>query len=125
MTTIRTLLVTAGLVAAVAACSGGDAASITPPPNADASVTAQDNSFVEKTIELPRGEPTRVFLRNLDGQPHNIAIYTESTASRALFVGENITNAAQTYTVPALDAGEYFFRCDVHPSMTGTVRVEG
>jgi plastocyanin len=125
VTTIRTLLATAGLVVAVAACSGSAAASITPPPDADTSVTAQGNSFVEKTIELPGGQPTRVFLRNLDGQPHNIAIYTDSTASRALFVGENVTNAALVYAVPALDPGEYFFRCDVHPSMTGSVTVEG
>lgn len=125
MTTIRTLLAAAGLVVAVAACSGGAAASVTPPPDADASITAPDNSFVEQTIELPAGEPTQVFLRNLDGQPHNVAIYTDSTASRPLFVGENVTNAALAYSVPALEAGEYFFRCDVHPSMTGTITVGG
>jgi plastocyanin len=129
MTTIRRLLATAAVAVAVAvavaACSGGAAASITPPPDADASVTAQNTSFVEQTIELPVDRPTRLFFRNLDGQPHNIAIYADSTASRSLFVGGNVTNAAETYAVPALGVGDYFFRCDVHPSMTGTVQVGG
>jgi plastocyanin len=124
MTTIRRLLAAVTLVGALAACSGGGAAaSITPPPDAAASVTAQHNSFVQTTFELPAGKPAQVFFKNLDGQPHNIAIYADSTASKSLFVGENVTNAAQTYAVPALDAGEYFFRCDVHPDMTGIVKV--
>jgi plastocyanin len=27
--------------------------------------------------------------------------------------------------VPALDPGTYFFKCDVHPDMNGTIVVEG
>jgi plastocyanin len=27
------------------------------------------------------------------------------------------------YEIPALDAGEYYFHCDVHPTMNGTVTV--
>ncbi len=124
MNTIRQLLVFAGLVVAVAACSGGGAAaSITPPPDADASVSAQNNLFIEQTIELPARTPSAVFFKNLDGQPHNVAIYTDSTVATSLFVGETITNAALVYAVPSLDPGTYFFRCDVHLDMVGTVKV--
>jgi hypothetical protein len=42
-----------------------------------------------------------------------------------LFVGEVFSGPdVVTYEVPALDAGTYFFRCDVHPTtMTGTFLV--
>src|SRR3954454_5173613 len=124
MNTVRQVILTGMAIVAVAACSGGGAAaSITPPPDAVASVSAQNGSFVEKSIELPAGAPSRLFFRNLDGQPHNIAIYKDSTAAAKLFVGEAITNAAQVYALPALDPGSYFFRCDIHPDMTGTVKV--
>jgi plastocyanin len=124
MTPIR-LAALAALLVAVAACSGGAAASISPPPDADATVDARGNQFVERTVELPAGEASRLFFRNLDPQPHNVAVYTDASATRSLFVGETITNDATVYEVPPLEVGSYFFRCDVHPEMTGTVDVEG
>lgn len=126
MIMIRTGLLGALLILAVAACSGGGAAApLTPPPGVDATVTAQNNAFVEPTIQLMAGRPTRLFFKNLDGQPHNVAIYADASAAQSLFVGDTITNAAQVDDVPALAPGDYFFRCDVHPEMTGTVKVAG
>jgi plastocyanin len=54
-----------------------------------------------------------------------VAIYTDASLSEEVFVGEVITEGSILYAVPALEAGEYFFRCDVHPEMTGTLVVEG
>jgi plastocyanin len=62
-----------------------------------------------------------MFFRNLDGAPHNVAIYTDSSLAKSLFVGETITDATKLYTVPALEPGTYFFRCDLHPAMTGSL----
>lgn len=125
MIALRAALV-GGLVALVlAACSGGgSAASATVPPEADIVVESVDMAFDTDTITLTGGEPTTLFYRNLDGAPHNIAIYTDDSASEELFVGETITDAAVTYEIPALESGTYFFRCDVHPDMNGTVIVE-
>jgi plastocyanin len=50
-----------------------------------------------------------------------VAIYADDSASDALFVGDLVTNAAITHQVPALEPGDYFFRCDIHPEMTGSV----
>ncbi len=125
MNTLRTLLTGVLLVAVLAACSGGgSAASVSPPPEADLTVSAEGMAFDQSTITLTAGEPTTLFFRNLDGQPHNIAIYTDDSASDELFVGETITDDVVTYEIPALEPGEYFFRCDVHPDMAGTVLVE-
>ena len=123
---MKTAFIGIALVAILAACSGGgSAASASPPAEADLTVNAEGNAFDPATITLTAGETTTVFFRNLDGQPHNIAIYTDEGAAESLFVGETITDAAVTYEIPALEPGEYFFRCDVHPDMTGTVVVEG
>jgi plastocyanin len=118
----RIVLVTLATATALAACSGGgSAASVTPPPDADASITAKANAFEPRDVEVPAGQAFELFFKNLDGQPHNVAIYQDNTASQALFVGENVTDGVVTYEVPALAAGSWFFRCDVHPDMQGTV----
>ena len=126
MPTIRTVIAALGLLLAVAACGGGGAAaSASAPSDADATISAQSNKFDVASISLPAGEATKVFFRNLEGVPHNVAIYTDASASDDIYVGEVVTNAAITYDVPALEAGEYFFRCDVHPDMKGTVVAGG
>jgi len=122
-----TSILAAGILVAVVlgACSDGDSApSATPPPDADLTVIARDNAFDQTTITLTAGEVTTVFFRNQDDARHNIAIYTDDSASASLFVGDTITDDAMTYEIPALGHGEYFFRCDVHPRMTGVAVVQ-
>jgi plastocyanin len=114
------------VVAVLAACSGGGAAaSVSPPAGVGASIDAKDIKFSSSALSVPAGKPFQLFFRNLDGAPHNVAIYRDSSAAQPLFVGETITNAATTYQVPAIPAGTYFFRCDVHPQMTGSVVAGG
>jgi plastocyanin len=52
--------------------------------------------------------------------PHNVAIYTDASRSEAIFVGDTISDTQIVYEIPALDAGEYYFVCDLHPDMNGT-----
>jgi plastocyanin len=88
-------------------------------------VTAVNTTFTTSAVEAPASEPFDIVFDNEDpGIPHNVAIYTDSAASQALFVGETFNGAAtRTYHVPALPAGTYYFRCDVHPQMNGTLTV--
>lgn len=124
MNMFRTVLAGAALIAALAACSGGGAAaSVTPPPDADLTIVAKDSKFDQASITAHAGEGFQLFFRNLDGLPHNVAIFTDASASTSLFVGVTITNAAVLYEVPPLQPGEFFFRCDLHPDMKGTVVV--
>jgi plastocyanin len=120
MTSIRIALPGILLLIVLAGCSlGGRAASVTPPPDADVAVTATQGRFDKSRLDAPAGKPFGLFFRNLDIAPHNVAIYADADLSRTLFSGDTISDAATVYDVPALDAGTYFFRCDVHPEMAG------
>ena len=86
-------------------------------------VTAQNIAFDTDTIELPVNTESTITFVNEDADQHNIAIYTDDTVAENLFRGELVTADTIDYTVPPLDAGEYYFQCDVHPTMNGTVVV--
>ncbi|HEX7246901.1 MAG TPA: cupredoxin domain-containing protein, partial [Actinomycetota bacterium] len=88
-------------------------------------VAAAALEFNTDTIELPADTPTTITFDNQEaGVPHNIAIYGDDSLGEVLFQGEVVTGPASVpYEVPALPEGEFFFQCDVHPTMTGTVVV--
>jgi plastocyanin len=94
---------------------GGQGAAVT--------VTAQNIAFDTDTIELPADTESTITLVNEDTEPHNIAIYTDDTVAENQFRGETVTADRIDYTIPPLDAGEYYFQCDVHPTMNGSVVV--
>ncbi len=113
-------------VALLAACGGSPSSPSTiDPADADVTITADDLAFDQSTITVPAGEAFTLALVNLEAAQHNVAIYTDSSASESLFVGDYVGEGTTVYDVPALEPGEYFFRCDLHPEMTGTLIVEG
>ena len=88
------------------------------------SIEAASFAFSTEELALPADEEVELEFVNEDAAPHNVAIY-ESEGGKPLFQGETISAGQQTtYAIPALEAGEYHFQCDVHPSMAGTVTVE-
>lgn len=89
-------------------------------------ISAAGVAFDKDTLTLPAGEETTLPFDNQDSVAHNLAIYEDDSASKELFVGAEVAGGASIdYEIPALDKGEYFFRCDLHPSsMIGTVTVE-
>lgn len=84
-----------------------------------------DQAFVPDHLQLPASEPVELAFDNRDGGvQHNVAIYRDESAEESLFVGDLIAGPETvTYDVPALDPGAYYFRCDVHPQMDGSVEV--
>jgi plastocyanin len=120
-----------GLVAltvVLGACSGAASTPSSGPaspgaPAGDAiTVAAKDVKFSHTELAAPAGKAFAVVFDNQDGVPHNVAIYTDSSASTKVSVGEIFSGPGErTQQVPALAPGSYFFRCDVHPDMKGTI----
>jgi len=103
--------------------SASAAAATCAPKGTSLSLTAQNNAFDVACLAAPAGKAFTIAFDNKDpGVPHNVSIYTDEAATSALFTGDLVTGPKKlTYRIPALDAGTYFFRCDVHPtSMMGT-----
>ena len=126
---------TLALVMVLAACSSGSDESAAASGDttggtaevADGAVeiTAADLAFDATTIVAPAGEAFTITLVNDDSVPHNISVYVEEGGDAV--VQGDVINGGETTTVevPALDAGEYYFVCDLHPEMNGTLVVEG
>jgi plastocyanin len=96
------------------------------PTGTTVELMAMDSVFDADCLAAAAGKPFEIVLDNMDaGIPHNVAIYTDESAETPLFVGETFSGPdVVTDQVPALEAGSYFFRCDVHPTtMTGTFEV--
>lgn len=86
-------------------------------------VSAESLAFDASTIEATAGEAFTITFVNNDSVPHNISVY-QSQGGDAIVEG-TVINQGETVEVevPALDAGEYYFQCDVHPDMNGMVVV--
>jgi plastocyanin len=88
-------------------------------------VVAKDTAFDTKEIKLPADSPSNLTFENQDPFAHNLAIYTDESASgEPLFTFEPFPGpATKSFPVPAIKEGEYYFHCDIHPNMNGTVVV--
>ena len=87
-------------------------------------LTAADLLFDASVIQAPAGETFTISFTNNDSAPHNVAVYVEEGGDE--IANSDPINEGETLEVevPALDPGEYFFVCDIHPQMNGTVVVE-
>lgn len=90
-------------------------------------LVAQGIQFDTKEIDLPPDVATTLAFDNKDaGTPHNVAIYSDPQRSKTLFKGDLVVGpATKDYELPPLQPGTYYFQCDVHPTMNGSVVVGG
>ncbi len=90
-------------------------------------ISASSLQYSTDKLEAPAGVPATVTFDNMDaGVPHNFAVFTDKAYANSVFSGEIITGPATIdYTLPALDAGTYYFKCEVHPTMQGVLVVGG
>jgi plastocyanin len=101
--------------AAAASCAKPDA-------NGIVKISAQNISFDTNCVEVPAGQAFKIEFSNNDNVPHDVAIYNDSSKSTEIMKGDIIDGGkTATYEVPALEAGEHYFECTVHPNMNGKV----
>jgi len=95
------------------------------PDGTTVKVSAQNTAFDTDCLAAPASQAFTIEFTNNDaGIPHNVDIYDKQggthlggAGSTDFFPGPGTT----TYDVSPLDAGTYFFQCDVHPTaMFGT-----
>jgi plastocyanin len=123
----RTFAIGAVVLAMVGlgACSpsfGSSSASAVVAEPVSPTITARGLRFDRTELVVPADRAFTLVFDNQDGAPHNVAIYDDQSAQRSRFAGEIFGGpASHVYAVPALQAGTYFFRCDVHHDMSVTV----
>jgi plastocyanin len=80
-------------------------------------------SFETGQLVVPAGRPFDLVFNNKQaGVPHNVWIADSEAKQTLLFQGERLTGPAEiTYHVPAITEGDFFFYCEVHPNMKGSV----
>ena len=108
--------------AGAGAAEGGESAAAGP----TSAIAAEGSTFDIDQMLLTAKEPVTLTLDNKDsGVQHNVAIYEDDTLAEELFKGDLIIGPDTIdYEFDAPPKGEYYFRCDVHPDMDGTVTVE-
>jgi plastocyanin len=108
-----------GTITVTPAPAGGGSAPTGP------SITAAGLAFNTAELDVPADTATTLtFINNDPGTPHNFAVFKDAAYVDKIFTGDLITGpATQDYHLPALAAGTYYFKCDVHPTMTGTLVV--
>jgi plastocyanin len=89
------------------------------------SITAKNLKFDKRELDFRARNRAILRFKSDDTEPHNVAIYGDRTLQRTIFTFDPIPGPiSQDFQFTAPPAGRYYFRCDVHPEMNGTVLVK-
>ena len=89
-------------------------------------VTAADFKFDPADVDAPLGKAVTIQLTNTGQAPHTLTVYSDDAHTKKVAGAEARAAAGQKgeFTVTFDKAGDYYFRCEVHPTkMTGEIKV--
>ncbi|HYM84500.1 MAG TPA: cupredoxin domain-containing protein [Candidatus Dormibacteraeota bacterium] len=115
-----------GLALALVVAACGSANAVDPSASVDPSavhVQAKGLQFATTQVEATAGRAFTIAFDNSGGSaPHNVDIVDGS--GKSVYQGAIVDpGKSAAYSVPALAAGSYSFKCDLHPDMKGTIVV--
>ena len=94
-----------------------------PPPQ---TVIAKNIAYTTKQLKVPAGAAVTVNFKNEDSVPHNIDFTVDQAGTQTFYKQDPLPGPiSSTYSFTAPKAGTYYYHCDVHPNMTGTLSVTG
>jgi plastocyanin len=104
----------------------GCSSAATPLPSiqADAIELSTANlTFSKSELEVPADKPFTIVLDILESAAHDVTIYKDDSWTSLVYREDARTGPGTfVFNVPALAAGTYAFRCEIHPTtMIGTV----
>jgi plastocyanin len=89
-------------------------------------ISAQGLAFSSDKLQLPSGPTTLTFdNKDVPGTSHNVGIYSDAGFATEVFKGALISAPASTTYDINLQPGTYYFKCDIHATMKGTLVVTG
>lgn len=114
----------------ISACSTGTppapTAPLTAPPGGVlVRISADRLAFDTSQVTVPAGKPILIAFENKESAPHNVAVYTDNSLTSPISIGETFSGPdTKAQQLGPLAAGSYFFRCDLHPDMKGTLTAQ-
>ena len=81
-------------------------------------VQADDFRFNPETFSLPAGVLSKIEVRNVGAAPHTLTVYSDEEYSSAVSGADTGTiGAGEDASIETtFDSGQYFFRCEIHPT---------
>jgi plastocyanin len=132
---LRALTIAATACAALGAAACSDSAPAPATPSATPArsqpgvlrIAAESVRFTTSALQAPAGIPLTLELHNDDaGVPHNIHVFAGASADDPSIGATPVEPGPvlQELALGALNAGAYYFQCDVHPTgMAGNLTV--
>lgn len=132
----RRALLIGVVLSTLAACSSSPAITPLPsggePPSDCAraqdgviNLSAKELKFSAPCLVAEAGEAFTIHFTNEDSQPHNVAVFTDSSKATKIMEGNIVATQGDSmdYQVAAQDEGQYYFDCQIHPEMNGALYV--